>query len=35
MFEKHQKELSPVRVVVSTTKEKPWDDIRDYPSDWG
>ena len=32
MFAKTQKEMDPVRFVVATTKEKPWDDINDYPS---
>lgn len=32
MFAKTQKDIDPVRFVIATTKEKPWDDIIDYPS---
>ena len=31
MFLKTQKEYDPVRVVIATLKEKPYDDIMDYP----
>jgi hypothetical protein len=33
MFANAQTEIDPVTVVVSTTKEKPYDDIMDYPAD--
>lgn len=31
MFAKAQCEVDPIRVVLSNSKEKPWDDIQDYP----
>lgn len=33
MFHKTQKLVDPVKVVLSKEKEKPYDDVKDYPVD--
>jgi hypothetical protein len=33
MFSHTQVSVDPIRVVLSNTKEKPWDDVKDYPVD--
>ena len=33
MFVKTQQKVDPIKVVLSHTKEKPLDDVHDYPLD--
>ncbi len=35
MFVRTQQKVDPVRVVLSNFKEKPYDDVHDYPADLG